>query len=478
MNDGVILSSSGSFTEAEARRFIRGIARGGEPKEYFPQFKVASGFGKKALTGANGDVIGYRIDAYTLKIDVESSVNQWLQDSFIGFYVIAMDEKEEEEIMNSQYIIVDNYTDVNKVGAEWNEMVDPTSEGWFKRSEDGKAIRHREDGPALIVYYESGNINYEHYYINGQRHREDGPAVINYNEDGSVSSEYYSINGIRIETYVDWLEAGGVGSSWNIPEIETQQYYTEDELIIGDDLVMAFIGAADRPLAEIEWPSLRGEPTAGTATIRSLVAPVNLVYRLYYNGLYFHNTRLTGDVHAPIEMTVNEDHKLSYTLIDNPININLYVINGTVYGYYHIDMQQVNGGRDAWIEAGGDPAGWPLPLMDFDDGGYVFTLRNDSSSPSSSHTIYRDANDRSHRLDGPASISIFDQPTDSDIISSYAFYINNNYYGIYTVKSDGQLETLFSYQGGRGGWIAAGGDPTLVDGDQSSRLARNRITNN
>ena len=53
---------------------------------------------------------------------------------------------------------------------------------------------HREDGPANIYYYESGNIRSEYYCINGKQHREDGPAVIFYYENGNIRSEYYYIN--------------------------------------------------------------------------------------------------------------------------------------------------------------------------------------------------------------------------------------------------------------------------------------------
>ena len=54
--------------------------------------------------------------------------------------------------------------------------------------------RHREDGPASICYYESGNIECEYYYINGKSHREDNPAVIYYYENGNIKREYYYIN--------------------------------------------------------------------------------------------------------------------------------------------------------------------------------------------------------------------------------------------------------------------------------------------
>ena len=56
---------------------------------------------------------------------------------------------------------------------------------------------HREDGPAEIWYYESGEIMNELYYINGKRHRLNGPAVIWYNRSGEIEYKYYYINNIE-----------------------------------------------------------------------------------------------------------------------------------------------------------------------------------------------------------------------------------------------------------------------------------------
>jgi len=53
---------------------------------------------------------------------------------------------------------------------------------------------HREDGPAVIAYYESGNKKLGSYYLNGKLHREDGPAVIWYSQSGEIFDDYY-ING-------------------------------------------------------------------------------------------------------------------------------------------------------------------------------------------------------------------------------------------------------------------------------------------
>jgi len=54
---------------------------------------------------------------------------------------------------------------------------------------------HRTDGPARILYNESGKIESEIYYINGKKHRLNGPAEIWYYKSGEIMNEFYYING-------------------------------------------------------------------------------------------------------------------------------------------------------------------------------------------------------------------------------------------------------------------------------------------
>jgi antitoxin component YwqK of YwqJK toxin-antitoxin module len=49
-----------------------------------------------------------------------------------------------------------------------------------------------------IYYYDSGEVSYEHYYLNDKRHREDGPARIGYYESGEVIYEDYFLNGKQV----------------------------------------------------------------------------------------------------------------------------------------------------------------------------------------------------------------------------------------------------------------------------------------
>ena len=62
-------------------------------------------------------------------------------------------------------------------------------EGWYKNGQ-----QHREDGPARIRYFLNGSIEEEVWYKNGKWHREDGPAVIQYDEDGSIYVETWYKN--------------------------------------------------------------------------------------------------------------------------------------------------------------------------------------------------------------------------------------------------------------------------------------------
>lgn len=71
---------------------------------------------------------------------------------------------------------------------------------WAKKYEswclNGK--RHKENGPAVIKYYESGQKEYEAWYRNGEFHREDGPAYIVYDKDGRIKEKTYYLNGNEI----------------------------------------------------------------------------------------------------------------------------------------------------------------------------------------------------------------------------------------------------------------------------------------
>jgi antitoxin component YwqK of YwqJK toxin-antitoxin module len=74
------------------------------------------------------------------------------------------------------------------------KIISQLYEEWLDKDNE----RHREDSPAISLYYTDGNIMRESYYLNGKRHREDGPALIQYNENGNIKSEKYYLNGKKI----------------------------------------------------------------------------------------------------------------------------------------------------------------------------------------------------------------------------------------------------------------------------------------
>ena len=60
---------------------------------------------------------------------------------------------------------------------------------------------HRLDGPAIINYYENGQIEKEEYYINGLLYRENGPSIVRYYRNGDKAEEHWSYeNGIKKQT--------------------------------------------------------------------------------------------------------------------------------------------------------------------------------------------------------------------------------------------------------------------------------------
>ena len=52
-------------------------------------------------------------------------------------------------------------------------------------------IRHNDDGPAYIEFYENGNKKEEFYYLNGNYHNDQGPALIRYWVNGDIKAQTY-----------------------------------------------------------------------------------------------------------------------------------------------------------------------------------------------------------------------------------------------------------------------------------------------
>ena len=58
---------------------------------------------------------------------------------------------------------------------------------------------HRDNGPAVIEYYDNGNKEREYYYKDGKQHNDKGPGFISYNEDGSIKNKTYWLNGNKVK---------------------------------------------------------------------------------------------------------------------------------------------------------------------------------------------------------------------------------------------------------------------------------------
>jgi len=75
-------------------------------------------------------------------------------------------------------------------------------EKWHKEGDE--YYWHRENGPAFIMYYESGEKKYESWWVNDIQHKIDGPACITYYKDGTIYEEYW-INNTKL-TKKEWEE--------------------------------------------------------------------------------------------------------------------------------------------------------------------------------------------------------------------------------------------------------------------------------
>jgi len=82
---------------------------------------------------------------------------------------------------------------------------------------------NRADGPAIIWYHKSGEIESEDYVINNKYHRLNGPAKIWYRENGEIGSEQYQINN-------KYHRLNGPAKIWYFKsgEIRDEHYYIND----------------------------------------------------------------------------------------------------------------------------------------------------------------------------------------------------------------------------------------------------------
>jgi antitoxin component YwqK of YwqJK toxin-antitoxin module len=78
-------------------------------------------------------------------------------------------------------------------------------EDWFNKNNE----YHRDNEPAVIDYYENGNIKDKAYCINGNFHRENDYALITYFKNGDIEYQCYYLNGVPYskENYLKTIKA-------------------------------------------------------------------------------------------------------------------------------------------------------------------------------------------------------------------------------------------------------------------------------
>jgi len=121
--------------------------------------------------------------------------------------------------LKSPYVIRDNY--ILSGSTIWTITI------------NGEELLHREDGPAIIYYYEGLKIWGEEYYINGKKHKEDGPAVIYYKNNKEIYSETYFYNG-KIH------REDGPAVIYYKKGIKTAEYYWLNQIYICQDDIIQY----------------------------------------------------------------------------------------------------------------------------------------------------------------------------------------------------------------------------------------------
>jgi hypothetical protein len=56
-------------------------------------------------------------------------------------------------------------------------------------------VTHRDDGPAIVTYFDNGVKMKVEWFLNGKLHCEDGPAFITYDDTGEVKTSEWYLNG-------------------------------------------------------------------------------------------------------------------------------------------------------------------------------------------------------------------------------------------------------------------------------------------
>jgi hypothetical protein len=88
-----------------------------------------------------------------------------------------------------------------------------------------KGELHNDNGPALYEWYQSGQIKYVKYHVNGRRHNANGPAYREWHRSGQMMYEVYCVNGL-------WHNANGPACRWwyESGQILCEAYYINGQL--------------------------------------------------------------------------------------------------------------------------------------------------------------------------------------------------------------------------------------------------------
>ena len=74
-----------------------------------------------------------------------------------------------------------------------------------------------------IGYYEDGNVEYEHYFQNGDLHNIEGPAYVCYHKNGNVLYEHYYLKG-KIYSKEEYYKMINPSCEGKIVEIDGVRY--------------------------------------------------------------------------------------------------------------------------------------------------------------------------------------------------------------------------------------------------------------
>lgn len=144
---------------------------------------------KKAF--GNKNIVTIRIERE--RLNIIDDITEHDLDDFLNFDFVVSNNGSLQDLEEKARITAKNIQNIHSMRTviETNGII--RHKIW---SEENKI--HRENGPAWIEYYVTGNVKTKAYFFNGVLHREDGPAVKKYTPDGKMYSPEYYLNGERV----------------------------------------------------------------------------------------------------------------------------------------------------------------------------------------------------------------------------------------------------------------------------------------